>query len=66
MSYIAWKTGLVVSFMSLSTSAATKDGDFLVDYSKNIITEDTMKLLFDLVSWFIAVAVDHVCSVVLS
>ena len=56
------ETRLVLSVMSLSTSAATKDGEFLVDYSKNIITEDTMKLLFDLVSWF-AHAVDHVYTV---
>jgi len=28
----------------------TKDGDILLDYSKNLINDDVLKLLFDLVS----------------
>ena len=28
----------------------TKDGDFLVDYSKNILTEEALKKLFDVVN----------------
>jgi len=34
-----------------------EDGDVLLDYSKNIITERTMKLLFDLVRMMIIVTI---------
>lgn len=34
---------------SRSITLKGEDGDILLDYSKNIITENTMKLLFDLV-----------------
>lgn len=39
-------------FLSLPLSSATvgtSEGDFFVDYSKNIVSEETMRLLFDLV-----------------
>ncbi|CAB3991863.1 Glucose-6-phosphate isomerase [Paramuricea clavata] len=36
-------------FEKFSLSLATSDGELLLDYSKNIVTEETMKLLFDLV-----------------
>jgi hypothetical protein len=36
-----------VSFCS--KTLATPGGDLLVDYSKNLISQDVMKLLFDLV-----------------
>lgn len=36
-------------FDKLSITLATSDGDILLDYSKNIITDETMKLLIDLV-----------------
>ncbi|XP_028416242.1 glucose-6-phosphate isomerase-like [Dendronephthya gigantea] len=35
-------------FDKFSLSVATSDGEILLDYSKNIITEETMKLLFEL------------------
>ncbi len=38
---------------TLSIKLTGKDGDLLLDYSKNIITEDTLKLLFDLVGEYV-------------
>ncbi|KAL4234079.1 hypothetical protein ACF0H5_005733 [Mactra antiquata] len=35
-------------FNKFSVKLDTKDGDLLLDYSKNLINEDAMKLLFDL------------------
>ena len=42
-------TKATVCANSFSMSLATSDGELLLDYSKNIVTEDTMRLLFDLV-----------------
>ena len=33
-----------------SSQLETKDGTLLIDYSKNIVTKETMTLLFNLVS----------------
>ncbi|XP_035016394.1 glucose-6-phosphate isomerase b [Hippoglossus stenolepis] len=35
-------------FNKLSLTLNTKDGDILLDYSKNLVTDDVMKMLFDL------------------
>lgn len=35
-----------------STTVTGKDGDLLLDYSKNLINEDVLKLLFNLVGVF--------------
>lgn len=35
-------------FNKFSTTVSTEEGDVLIDYSKNVITEDTMKMLFNL------------------
>ena len=37
------------AFLSNSAQIETQDGTILLDYSKNIITEETMKHLMDLV-----------------
>ena len=39
----------LLAVSSYSTSISTEEGDVLIDYSKNLITEDTMKMLFNLV-----------------
>lgn len=44
----------------LSTSLTGQDGDILLDYSKNIITEKTMQLLFKLVSITCSTCTVHV------
>ena len=36
-------------FLFFSMNLSDKEGDLLFDYSKNLINEDVMKLLFDLV-----------------
>lgn len=38
--------------VSNSLTLKTEDGDILLDYSKNLITEDVMKMLVDLVIQF--------------
>ena len=38
----------VISLLN-SLNLNTKDGDILLDYSKNLITEEVMKMLVDLV-----------------
>ena len=42
-------SSLYTQSCSHSITLKGEDGDILLDYSKNIITENTMKLLFDLV-----------------
>ena len=41
----------VCCFLHYSVKIAGKDGELLLDYSKNIITEKTLQLLFQLVSF---------------
>lgn len=45
---------MLILFYSVSDSLTlkTEDGDILLDYSKNLITEDVMKMLVDLVIQF--------------
>ena len=40
---------MAIFIIILSAQIDTKDGTILVDYSKNIITDETMKLLMNLV-----------------
>lgn len=41
------------SFLSLdSVTLKTEDGDILLDYSKNLVTDEVMKMLVDLVNYF--------------
>lgn len=48
LSLFKWLT----SFCLQSLTLKTEDGDILLDYSKNLITEDVMKMLVDLVNSF--------------
>ena len=50
MIYIFFPHCLVSEYTSSSIKLGGDEGKMLLDYSKNIITEKTMKLLFDLVS----------------
>lgn len=40
---------LIIHVCLNSLSLKTEDGDILLDYSKNLVTEEVMKMLVDLV-----------------
>ena len=46
---IVTKKYSIIFFLFYSVEIGTQDGTILVDYSKNIITEETMKHLMNLV-----------------
>jgi len=47
---LTYKCVSLITYYSFSKTLDTPEGNVLVDYSKNIITEETLPLLFNLVS----------------